>query len=49
MTLTLVKTNSVECTKCKAHDFRLINGAKVCMGCNTYTYKELRDTTKARK
>ena len=40
MTLTLVKTQSDAC-KCGSKDFKVINGAKVCMQCFAYVPKEL--------
>ena len=50
MAIKLVKTKSVECVRCKSTDVRVLAGAKVCMGCSTYTPKELvRDIVRARK
>lgn len=46
MTLVLVKTTSSNCPKCKSENFSIINGAQVCMGCNTYFFKELCDIRK---
>lgn len=40
MSLTLIKTQSVKPCKCGSTDFKIINGAKVCMICFTYIPQE---------
>lgn len=41
MVIKLIKTQSNPCTKCSHNDFKIINGAMVCMNCFNYTPKEL--------
>lgn len=49
MILKLIKTDSDACS-CGSKDFKIVCGAKVCLGCFKYFPKELnRDILKERK